>query len=163
MRIDELTQQPGQMELLQRDAIFEMLRVAIPGSIVSYDSTNHTAVIQPGIRDWKRNDKPPLLMDVPVYSFGKYTVDITAGDECLVVFSDTSIDGWFEQGGISSPISARRHDLSDGFAFVGFRSKANTTSVVNLETLLDSIQDYSFFRNMTWGDLEGETNDSSSS
>lgn len=155
MRIDELTQQPGQMEILQRDAIFEMLRVAMPGTIVNYDATKRTATVQPGIRDWKRSEKPPLLLDVPVYFLGKYTVNVSTGDECLVVFADTSIDGWFEQGGVASPVSARRHDLSDGFAFVGFRSKANARPSVNLETLLDSIQDYTFFQNMTWGDLEG--------
>lgn len=155
MRIDELTQQPGQREIMQQDALLEMLRVSMPGTIVSYDPAKRTATVQPGVRDWKRPDKPPLLVDVPVFFFGKYTVNVSPGDECLVVFADTSIDVWLEQGGVASPVSARRHDLSDGFAFVGFRSKASTRPSVNLETLLDSVQDYSFFQSMTWGDLEG--------
>ena len=35
------------------------------------------------------------------------------------------IDGWFENGEASAPRSARKHSLSDAFAFVGFRSRPN--------------------------------------
>ena len=83
----------------------------------------------------------PVLSDVPVFFPGSrdsaITWPVSAGDECLLVFADSAIDGWFESGEAEAPASERRHDLSDAFAFVGFRSRPNA---------LESIQDQpSFF------------------
>jgi len=141
MRIDEVIQQPGQVETLQRDAIFESLHVAVPGVVKSYNTSARTVTVQPAVRDWRRTDAPPLLVDVPVYYPGGYTFAVHPGDECLVVFADTCIDGWFEHGGVSVPVSARRHSLSDGFAFVGFRSRTNTTPGKDLDAILADIEE----------------------
>ena len=43
-------------------------------------------------------------------------------DPCLVIFSDIDIDAWFQNGEASAPNSPRRHSLSDGFVFVGWRT-----------------------------------------
>ena len=139
--IDEYIQQPGQKERLLKDSIMESLHVALPGEVVSYDATNRTATIQPVIRDWKDKAKAPLLLDVPVFFLGEYVVDVSAGDECLVVFADKCIDGWFSNGGVSVPISARNHDLSDGFAFVGFRSRKKMITGTNLKTKLQNLEE----------------------
>ena len=40
----------------------------------------------------------------------------------LVVFSDVDIDAWYASGEPQEPKSARKHSLSDGFAFVGWRT-----------------------------------------
>ena len=40
----------------------------------------------------------------------------------VVVFADVNIDGWFECGEPLVPRSARKHSLSDGFAFIGFKT-----------------------------------------
>ena len=140
MNIDEFIQQPGQKELLLKESILESIHVALPGEVVSYDSDTRTAKIQPVIRGWKSKDKPPLLVDVPVFFPGGFVYTVSAGDECLVVFSDVCIDSWFMNGGVSTPESARRHDLSDGFAFVGFRSKKNIVDGINLETKLADLE-----------------------
>ena len=140
MKIDEYIQQPGEMQKILKDYIFENLHVAIPGEIVSFDEDTWTAKIQPVIRGWKSAEKPPLLMDVPVYFFGEFVFDIVPGDECLVVFSDSCIDSWFANGGVSVPVSARKHDLSDGFAFVGFRSKGRVIEGINLKDTLEDFE-----------------------
>ena len=63
----------------------------------------------------------PLLRDVPV--FMPVPFEVSPGDACLVVFADREIDAWLE-GGEEKP-SGRMHSLSDGFAFVGWRTRAN--------------------------------------
>jgi hypothetical protein len=68
------------------------------------------------------------------------TFPIQPGDECFVLFADTPVDVWF-QNGVSSgafessppnpgnnPVSQRRHDVSDGIAIFGLRSKPRSLS-----------------------------------
>jgi len=122
MKLSEVIQQPGQKERLLREDIFKSLHVACPGEIVSYNPKERTAVIQPTVRDG--DVKPPQLVDVPVFFCGYFLFEPQKGDECLVVFSDACIDGWFQNGGVSKAITDRKHDMSDGFAFVGFASQS---------------------------------------
>ena len=140
MFLEEVIQQPGQKEQLIKDDIMAMLHVALPCKVVSYNASDRTIKAQPLIRDWDDSAKPPVLMDVPVFFPFGYTFDVSEGDECLVVFADSCIDGWFQNGGVSSPQVARKHDLSDGFAFVGFSSKKNMSEAVNLSTKLATIE-----------------------
>ena len=100
-----------------KQEIFQSLHCALPGNVVSFDPDTQTASIQPAV---KLGSLPyPVLTDVPV--FMPVPFEINPGDACLVVFSDVDIDNWFETGEASAPNSSRRHSLSDGFAFVGFR------------------------------------------
>ena len=130
--IDEIIQAPGEEYDLMRESIMRELHVATPGIIQSFDSENQTAVIKPVIRSRKdgKNVDMPMLTDVPVFfpggSAGAITYPVNVGDECLVIFADGCIDGWFQNGGVANAISLRKHDYSDGFAFVGFRSKAKS-------------------------------------
>ncbi|MEE3403769.1 MAG: Gp138 family membrane-puncturing spike protein [Acutalibacteraceae bacterium] len=106
----------AEREALKQE-IFASLHVALPGNIVSFDEDTQTAEIQPAIR---AGSMPyPVLSDVPV--FMPVSFDISPGDPCLVIFADINIDAWLLSGEASVPLSARRHSLSDGFAFVGFR------------------------------------------
>lgn len=131
MNMDDLIQQPGQKERLLRKAIAEENHVSLPGTIVSFNPGTQTASVQPTLRRRKgtENLQIPVLQDVPVYFFGGtsggITFPVAAGDECLVVFADSCIDGWFQNGTVANEISVRHHDYSDGFAFVGFRSMPN--------------------------------------
>ena len=71
----------------------------------------------------------PTLLDVPVCILsggtGALTFPIAAGDVCLVLFNDRDFDKFWETGSVVLPNSARLHDLSDGLAIVGFRTKAS--------------------------------------
>ena len=109
----------------ERDAfkqeIFHSLHCALPGNVVFFDPETQTASIQPAVQ--LGSVAYPVLTDVPV--FMPVPFSINHGDACLVVFSDADIDNWFETGEASAPNSLRRHSLSDGFAFVGFRTAEN--------------------------------------
>lgn len=140
VNVDEFIQQPGQKELLLRNSFLDNIHVAVPGEILSYNPETRTAQIQPVIRKWGDSKEPPILVDVPVFFFGNFVFDVNKGDECLVVFADSCIDAWFANSGVSVPVSARKHDMSDGFAFVGFRSRKNVTSGINLESKLEELE-----------------------
>lgn len=114
------------------------LRVAAPGIIQSVDFTHQTCTVQLAVRERMNYDGElqwtdiPVLPDVPffIYSGGGYcvTLPVQPGDECLVIFGDNCMDAWWQSGGVQNQVEMRRHDLSDGFAIVGFRSQPNTVS-----------------------------------
>ena len=121
------------------------LRVACPAIVQSVDYTRQTLTAQPAIRE-RMNDGEgnltdidlPLLLDVPFFvnSGGGYcvTLPVKPGDDCLVVFGDCCIDAWWQSGGVQNQIDRRRHDLSDGFAIVGFRSQPGVVSGYSANT-----------------------------
>ncbi len=112
------------------------IRCAAPGIIKSFDSDKQTVAVQlvtkeriviDGILESK---KLPLLPVVPIFMprSGNFimTTPIKEGDECLVVFSDTCTDAWWQNGGEDNEqIVSRRHDLSDAFAICGVWSQKN--------------------------------------
>lgn len=110
-------------------------RVAMPDIIQSVDYDKQTCVVAPAIREKILTEKGyewkeiPNLPDVPFFVYATkdaaITIPVKEGDECLVVFADSCIDAWWESGNISNQSERRRHDLSDGFAIVGFRSQKN--------------------------------------
>lgn len=126
-----------EIEIARRtlDAASIDLRVAAPGIIQSVDYGRQTCAVQLAIRERLNHEGDlewvdiPTLPDVPffVYSGGGYclTLPVAPGDECLVVFGDSCMDAWWQNGGVQNQADHRRHDLSDGFAIVGFRSQPN--------------------------------------
>lgn len=104
--------------------------VALPAVVQSYNSQKQTVEAQPTVRE--RIITPdnqiqyvqyPLLINVPVIfpqvgNF-QFTFPISQGDECLIIFSDVSIDNWWLKGNVQNPVEQRRHDLSDGMAIFG--------------------------------------------
>lgn len=71
--------------------------------------------------------KIPIIPDVPIIFTGgggyTLTFPVAVGDECLAVFANRCIDAWWQNGGIQPQMEFRVHDLSDGFALIGVRSK----------------------------------------
>lgn len=136
---DEIERKKRELDALSAD-----LRVAAPGIIQSVDYERQTCTVQLAIRErmnfagnleWA---EIPILPDVPffVYSGGAYclTLPIKPGDDCLVVFGDNCMDAWWQNGGVQNQVEKRRHDLSDGFAFVGFRSQPGVVSSYSTDT-----------------------------
>lgn len=126
---------------------------ALPGIVQSFDAAAQTCTIQPTVR--ARIDSPtyssatmvadpsgvfvwdqlPVLQDCPVH-FPKgggctLTFPVKKGDECLVVIASRCIDAWWAYGGIQNQPILRMHDLSDGFAFVGFSSKPTVVGSIS--------------------------------
>lgn len=136
--MDELVQAPGaELEAL-KNAIRQEMHCALPAVVESYDKATQTVTVKPALRERLSGGayvELPLLSDVPVFFPGGAASGITfpvqKGDECLVVFSDSCIDAWYQYGGTQNPVSLRRHDLSDGFAFIGFRSRKNALPSVS--------------------------------
>ena len=108
---------PQEREALKQE-ILSSMHCALPGIVASYDAERQTADVQPAVKLGSMNY--PALSDVPV--FMPVPFEIHPGDACLVVFADVDIDAWLQTGEASVPGSARRHSLSDGFAFVGFKT-----------------------------------------
>lgn len=131
-RLDDVVQTADAAMQALKESVFQELRCAMPGIVRSFDAAAQTAVIQPAVRDRLGGgmyEDMPLLLDVPVFFPGGagsgITFPVQSGDECLVIFADTCMDAWLQNGGVQNPVMPRRHDLSDAFAFVGFRSRKN--------------------------------------
>jgi phage baseplate assembly protein gpV len=118
------------------------LWVALPGIVETYDATKMTCTVKPSIQILRRKIDGteawvsiPLLLDVPVMFPGgggfTMTFPVTQGDECLVVFADRCIDSWWDLGGVQVQAEVRMHDLSDGFAFIGVRSRPRALASVS--------------------------------
>lgn len=136
MQIDERLGGAAEALRCLSDGTSKNIRVAMPGTIESFDSASQTASVRLGLRERISLDgaeeemEIPVLPDVPVFFPGGCGYDLTypvlPGMDCLVVFADCCIDAWWETGTVSSQTEQRRHDLSDGFALVGFRALPRT-------------------------------------
>ena len=136
LKYSERTKDIIELQKRMQDTFGINLRVAAPGIIQSVDYAKQICTVQLAIRErlningtlqWAQ---VPILPDVPffIYSGGNYclTLPISVGDDCLVIFGDNCIDAWWQSGGVQNQVERRRHDLSDGFAIVGFKSQPQT-------------------------------------
>lgn len=137
--MNRLERNPGNLSelLLQFGRTLQSdLWTSLPGRVESYDPEAQTAQIEVtltvptfDVSGARTEHQIPLLLDVPVYfpQGGGYTLTfpVVKGDECLVVFASRCVDAWWAYGGVQPQNELRMHDLSDGFAFVGFRSQPN--------------------------------------
>ena len=122
------------------------LWTSMPGIVQSFDPVTCSCTVQLSIQAKVENvdtgdyswTNIPLLVDCPVLfpRGGRcvLTFDISSGDECIVFFADRCIDAWWQQGGIQQQQIYRMHDLSDGFVFVGPRSKPNVEGNISTTT-----------------------------
>ena len=127
LRVSGWTASENQIyENLINEAMFRT-RCCIPCIVQFYNSENNTVECQPAVRERIINEdgtiqyiQLPLLINVPVVFPGSENFDIkfplNKNDECLVFFSDLSIDNFWQKGSVQNPVEVRRHDLSDGMA-----------------------------------------------
>lgn len=131
MLISELINDTTSLFRNLENKIMQKIRVASPAVISEVDYEKQTLKAQITIREYINGKyiEIPELLDVPFFILGggdySITMPIKKGDECLIVFGDSCIDSWWQNGDIQNPIDSRRHDLSDGFAIVGFKSQKN--------------------------------------
>lgn len=120
-----MTVEPGSPNLSQLLeevvlATAEDIRCAIPGVITSVDMDTGTCSVQPGVSGSDGDD--PVLPDVPILwpraAGFRFTWELSAGDQVLLVFGDRNLDGWIADDGDSAKTTSdpRRHDLSDALA-----------------------------------------------
>nr|WP_227136848.1 Gp138 family membrane-puncturing spike protein [Kosakonia radicincitans] len=125
-----------------QEAISAGIRVALPGTVVSFDEDAVTAVVQPAIKGYEPDANGnrvsismPQLVDVPV-SFPRgggvtLTFPVKPGDECELIFNDRCIDFWWQSGGEQEPVHPRQHHIGDAIAFVGPMSQAKKISGIS--------------------------------
>lgn len=132
-------------EVSLRAAMYGMrsgIWTALPGIVSRFDDSAMTCEVQPSLKIPVRQSdgsvvsvQMPLLVDCPVVFPGgggcTLTFPVKSGDECLVVFASRCIDSWWQSGGVQEQAEIRMHDLSDGFAFVGVRSRPRVLSGVS--------------------------------
>lgn len=101
------------------------------GIIQSYDATKRTAQVQVSFRRLMWDDTItdyPVLFDCPVFTLQGGAMGaqfpIAPLDECLILFADSDIDLWYQNGGAQVPNSSRNHDISDCICLVGLNSLA---------------------------------------
>lgn len=115
------------------EAALRRLHVSMPGEIQSYDSSKQTAQVKPQIQDRPSADGVvlalPVLEDVPVVfpraGGWSMTFGVQKGDQCLLVFSERSLDVWLGGGGDSDPADLRHHHIADAVAFVGLHDNSH--------------------------------------
>lgn len=81
----------------------------------------------------------PVIQDVPVHfptgGGATLTFPIKKGDEALAMVASRSIDNWWQSGGEQQLASARMHDISDSFAFVGIKSSPSALAGVSKDAV----------------------------
>jgi hypothetical protein len=109
------------------------IHTSMPGIIVSYNPATLTARVKPAIQGNLRSPEGKIsqvnlaeLPDVPVHFPGGggaiLTFPVKPGDDCLLVFSERSIDYWHQLGGQQKQQDWRMHDINDAICMVGVRS-----------------------------------------
>lgn len=137
------------LNLFEEEAatIFRTLNCVKIGEIQSFDTVNQTATIKilhKKVNEYNLETREledySLLEQVPVIVMGGgssyISYPISPGDNCLILFNDFEIDGWWSTGEALPENFSRRHDLSDAIAIVG------------LHSLVSLIQNYSPFLNL---------------
>ena len=135
------------------DAERAKMWTSAPGKVVKYNAEKQTISVQLLVKSFvKQPDgsqkavEIPVLEDVPVQFPGgggqSMTFPVKPGDEVLVIFTSRSPDSWQQSGGGESgevPTDAGMHNLSSGFASLGYRSNPKALKDVSTtETQLRS-------------------------
>lgn len=138
---DERVGRPEAPFLLLKENIMSGLFVGLPCIVQSFNPDAVTVEAQPAIKwtvteNGEQKTVPlPLLVDVPVIfprgGGATLTFPVKPGDECFVVFADRCIDYWWQSGGVQEAVDPRKHNLSDGFAWVGPMSQAAKISNIS--------------------------------
>lgn len=114
------------------------------GEIISFDKNDQTCSVRVLHKQTNQYNpyvnqliEYPVLEKVPCIVLGGggtyITHPISTGDQCVLLFSDYMIDGWWSSGEARPSDFPRKHDLSDAIAIVG------------LKALPQAIQNYSDF------------------
>lgn len=118
------------------------IHTALSGKIISYNSSNNRATVQPsGV--YKANDyrefSYPLIYNVPVVfptglnGGAGVTFPITGGDGCLIIFSEKQLDDFINNNNNSEDL--RTHSLNDAICIPGLYTNATQSNIKNPDCL----------------------------
>lgn len=130
----------------QKRELMELLRVCLPAIVIAFDAETQTVDVVPATNEYAWFNVPPAgtpsspplsiqtqaqqtkqLTGIPIHMQRAgglcLTFPIVPGDECMVIFGDTAMEMWRQNGNLNNnPLSQRRHSLSDGIAIFGIWS-----------------------------------------
>lgn len=126
--------------------IFTTLNCIKIGEIISFDKADQTCsvrILHKPTSEYNPFDREllnyPVLQKVPCVVMGGGTTyithPITAGDQCLLLFSDYMIDNWWASGEPRPSDFPRQHDIADAIAIVGLNALPN--AIQNYSDYLD--------------------------
>lgn len=119
-----------QLKTLVKEQI-NNIHTALPGEILSIDTKRGLAQIKPKAKMRFTGGKIldyPIISDVPlVFPFSansnaSIAFPVKAGDQCLIVFSEQSIEYWLGTGNLNSEL---KHGLSGAIAIPGLMRVAS--------------------------------------
>jgi hypothetical protein len=121
------------------DAASEQIRVSVPGVFLSVSNDLKSGTVQPTVAR-QNASADPAVPDVPIlfprWRGGSITWPVQAGDQCLIVFSDRSLDEWEARGGSASVTASdpRTHDITDAVAIpIGINASIGTGGTLKLD------------------------------
>lgn len=140
-----------------------MLRGAIPGIVQSFNAEKQTVTVAPAVKEIMLidgiptvtaidpiDDVPIIMQRVPGWSI---TMPVTEGTECLLIFADMCIDGWWQSGGVQPQLDRRRHDISDAIALFGPWSQPNVLSNYSISSMQIRSDDQSVVIDLASGQI----------
>lgn len=159
---------PSLNEVISRAIETRLLDVhtAMPGQIVSYNSSNQSCTVQLSIKK-KYEDGTliniPQITNVPVVfpRAGKafISMPLKAGDNVLVIFSERAMDLFLNLGGIVDPKDPRKHHITDAIAIPGvypfnnsIDASASALRIQNDQSRIDLFADGKFSIEKVGGD-----------
>ena len=121
--------QPTWPEVMEAilDSLLERVHTAMPGKILAYDHSQQTARVEPQLRVARKT--LPVIPDVPVIWPIVYG-DLAVGDTVLLVFCESDIGLWRQQGQAGEPQDTGRLGLHGAVAIAGLRPAANALNHV---------------------------------
>lgn len=129
-----ITEEPSLAEAIQHgiDTALDHVFKAGPGIVKSYDPLTNTAFIQPALKHavWSVSTDERTFLEVGEIPFvpvvfpraGGFVLrtPVSPGDHVLLVYCDSSLAEYRENGQVSEPQDARRHSIGWPVAIVGF-------------------------------------------
>lgn len=134
---------PEALQQIITRTLFDV-NTSMPGTVKSFNAKNQVAVVTPNIRmiqnslnGTSKTIQMPDLIEVPcIFPYSttsgfSLTFPVKVGDQCLLIFSQRSIDNWHKYGRVQDPVEKnfpRAHSLSDAICIVGLIAKPNAIS-----------------------------------
>lgn len=133
---------PNWTQLLEEviAAAGQEIRSAMPGVITGVAADRSTASVQPAVRRAGADGDDPVIPDVPVLwprsSKGRITWPLEAGDGCLLIFADRSLEEWESADGEKAveATDPRTHDITDALCIpLGLGRGSTSPTDIDLE------------------------------
>lgn len=132
--VDRLSRQASLNSLIDDSVETRLkdLHTCTPGIIQSFDTQTKRAKIQPAITRVLVNGNliaMPKLINCPlgIMRFNGFaiTVPVKSGDECMIHFTERSLDAWIQFGDVRGPTDIRIHHESDAYFLPVHTSESN--------------------------------------